>query len=183
MPVAPHAHIATLTFPDGADDDAREEALLKAVTERYPTVTAIRVKEALETVNGVVEDLVTAIRAAAALTLIASVLVLAGTLAASHRARIYDAVILKTLGARRGTLIGAYALEYFILGTAAAVFGVVAGVVAARFIAVDLMELKFAILMAALGAAALAVAVTVVLGLVGTWRALGEEPARVLRNL
>lgn len=180
---APHAHIATLTFPGGADD-AREQALLKEITDRFPTVTAIRVKEALETVNDVVADLVLAIRAAAALTLIASMLVLAGTLAASHRARIYDAVILKTLGARRRTLIGAYVLEYLILGTAAAVFGVAAGVVAARFIAVELMELKFALMPgAALGATALAVAVTVGLGLIGTWRALGEEPARVLRNL
>ncbi len=180
---APHAHLATLTFPGGAGEE-QELALLREVSAEFPTVTAIRVKEALETVNGVVQDLVTAIRAAAALTLIASVLVLAGTLAASHRARIYDAVILKTLGARRRTLIGAYTLEYLILGGTAALFGVGAGVVAARFIAVELMELEFVFLpLAALSAVALAVAIAVALGLVGTWRALGEQPARVLRNL
>lgn len=180
---APHAHLATLTFPGGATDET-ELSLLRAISEAFPTVTTIRVKEALATVNGVVEDLVTGIRAAAAVTLVASVLVLAGTLAASHRARIYDAVILKTLGARRRTLIGAFTLEYLILGGAAALFGVAAGVVAARFIAVDLMELKFEFMpMAALGAAAIAVLTTVALGLVGTWRALGVEPARVLRSL
>jgi len=180
---APHAHLATLTFPDGADE-TRELDILRQISADFPTVTAIRVKEALETVNGVVEDLVAAVRAASALTLIASVLVLAGTLAASHRARIYDAVILKTLGARRRTLIAAYSLEYLILGVTAAVFGVAAGVIAARFIAVDLMELEFVFMpLAALGAVAIAVIVTVGLGLIGTWRALGEQPARVLRSL
>jgi len=38
--------------------------------------------------------------------------VLAGALAAGHRARLYDAVVLKTLGATRGKLVTAYALEY-----------------------------------------------------------------------
>ncbi|MEM9222036.1 MAG: FtsX-like permease family protein [Pseudomonadota bacterium] len=180
---APHAHLATLTFPGGGDE-AAELAVLKEVSETFPTITAIRVKDALETVNGVVSDLALAIRAAAAVTLIASVLVLAGTLAASHRARIYDAVILKTLGARRRTLVAAFALEYMLLALAAALFGIIAGVVAARFIAVDLMELSFVFLpWTAVGAVATAVVVTVGLGLIGTWRALGEQPARVLRAL
>ena len=54
--------------------------------------------------------------APALVTLIAAVLVLGGALAAGHRYRVYDAVVLKTLGATRGKLIGAYALEYLLLG-------------------------------------------------------------------
>lgn len=180
---APHAHLATLTL-DNTNSDTKELEILSDVSSAFPTVTAIRVKDALQTVNGVVQDLALAIRAAAAVTLIASMFVLAGTLAASHRSRIYDAVILKTLGARRRTVVGAYVLEYAILGLAAAAFGLAAGIFVARFIAVDLMELQFIILPAtAIGAVAIAVAVTVGLGLVGTWRALGEQPAKVLRNL
>src|SRR6185369_13209986 len=49
-------------------------------------------------------------RRASALALVAAVLVLGGALAAGHRYRVYDAVVLKTLGATRGQLIGAYAL-------------------------------------------------------------------------
>ena len=54
-------------------------------------------------------------------------LVLGGALAAGHRHRVYDAVILKTLGATRVRLLAAYALEYLVLGLATAVFGVAAG--------------------------------------------------------
>ncbi|WP_342353608.1 ABC transporter permease [Acuticoccus sediminis] len=180
---APHAHLATLSFPGGGDDE-KELKLLKTITDAFPTVTSIRVKDALAAVNGIVSDLVFAVRIAASITLFASILVLAGTLAASHRSRIYDAVILKTLGARRRTLLLAYGLEYALLGMAAAVFSMAAGSLAGWFIVSDLMELDFTFMPgAAFVAVAVAVIVTVGLGLSGTWRALGERPALVLRSL
>ena len=43
-----------------------------------------------------VTNLVLAIRGASAVTLISAILVLGGALAAGHRHRVYDAVILKT---------------------------------------------------------------------------------------
>jgi putative ABC transport system permease protein len=92
--------------------------------------------------------------------------------------------VLKTLGARRRTLLAAYGLEYALLGLASAIFGVAAGTLAAWLITAELMEVGFVFLPgAAVTAVLLAVAVTVGLGLVGTWRALGEKPAPVLRNL
>lgn len=180
---APHGHLATLVFPGGGSE-AQELRVLEDVAEAFPTVTSIRVKEALEAVNGVVADLVVAVRATAAVALVSAVLVLAGTLAASHRSRIYDAVILKTLGARRRTLLTTYGLEYALLGVATAAFAVAAGTAAAWFIATRLMELSFVFLPGtAVSAVLLAVTVTVGLGLVGTWRALGRKPAAVLRAL
>ena len=122
---APHTHIATLTesHPDAAGD-AR---IIKAVADAFPMVTSVRVREALETIGTVVTNLVLAIRGASAVTLISAILVLGGALAAGHRHRVYDAVILKTLGATRARLLGAYALEYLMIGFATAVFGVIAG--------------------------------------------------------
>jgi putative ABC transport system permease protein len=127
---------------------------------------------------------VLAIRGASALTLLVAVLVLGGALAAGHRHRVYDAVILKTVGATRLRLLSAYALEYFALGLATAVFGVAAGTAAAAFVVTKVMHLSFAVVPGpSLVAAAGAVAATVVLGLLGTFTALGQKPAPVLRNL
>ena len=180
---APHAHLATLAFPGGADT-AREVALLAEVGRAFPTVTAVRVKEALEAVNDLVGDLAIAVRAAASIALLASVLVLAGALAASHASRIYDAVVLKTLGATRRRLIAAFALEYLILGLATAAFAVVAGALAAWGVLAGVMDIPFSLLPGpAIGAVAAALAVTVGLGLVGTWRVLGVSAAPVLRDL
>ncbi len=179
---APHTHIATLTpkIPNPADD-AR---IVKAVAQAFPMVTSVRVREALQTIGSVITNLVLAIRGASAVTLLAALLVLGGALAAGHRHRVYDAVILKTLGATRARLIGAYALEYLMIGLATAVFGVAAGSVAAWLIVTRLMTLGF-VWQAGDAAAvvAAALAVTVGLGLIGTLGALNRKPASVLRNL
>src|SRR5689334_2938903 len=179
---APHSHVATLseTHPDPAGD-AR---IVKQVAEAFPTVTSVRVREALETVGTVITNLVLAIRGASAVTLISAILVLGGALAAGHRHRVYDAVILKTLGATRARLLGAYALEYLLIGLATAVFGVIAGSVAARLIVTRLMAFSFVWdVGSAAAVVASALVVTVGLGLAGTLLALNQKPATVLRNL
>jgi putative ABC transport system permease protein len=182
---APHTHIATLTYPGSVQERARAEiALLKAAADAFPTVTAVRVRDALDAVGNIVANLVLAIRGASALTLLVAVLVLGGALAAGHRHRVYDAVILKTVGATRLRLLSAYALEYFAIGLATAVFGVAAGSAAAAFVIMKVMNLSFVWLPGpSLLAAAGAVAATVALGLLGTFSALGQKPAPVLRNL
>ena len=139
---APVTDIATVTFPGGGSS-AEETALMKAVTDTFPGVTAVRVKEALDAVRAIVTNLVLGVRAASAITLIAAVLVLAGALAAGHRHRVYDAVILKTLGATRRQLMTAYAVEYLLLGSATVVFGVAAGSIAGWGVVVDFMALPF----------------------------------------
>ncbi|SCY19356.1 ABC transporter permease [Microvirga guangxiensis] len=180
---APHTHLATVTFPNGSDA-ATDARILRSSAQTYPMVSSVRVKDALEAVNDVVSQLVMAIRGASSIALIASLLVLAGALAAGHRARLYDAVVLKTLGATRARLLSAYALEYGLLGLATAVFGLLAGGTAAYFIVSRIMNLSFSLdLSGALVACALAVLVTVGLGLVGTWRILSQKPAQYLRNL
>jgi putative ABC transport system permease protein len=180
---APHSDIATLTFTDG-DMPAQETALIKALAKTFPAVSAVRVKDALETVDRLIGNLLLALRSASAVTLIAAALVLGGALAASQRFRIYDAVVLKTLGATRGRLIAAYALEYLLIGLATVLFGVAAGSLAAALVVTRVMEVPFVFVPAqAAGAAGAALLVTVVLGLLGTFTALDRKPAEVLRNL
>ena len=179
---APHTHVATLTQPSSSvESDAQ---IIRKVADAFPMVTSVRVREVMETVGTMVSNLVLAIRGASAVTLISAILVLGGALAAGHRHRVYDAVILKTLGATRLRLLGAYALEYLLIGLATAAFGVLAGSVAAWLIVTRLMTLSF---VWQAGSAAIVVAaaliVTVSLGLIGTLLALNQKPATVLRNL
>jgi putative ABC transport system permease protein len=180
---APHTDIATLTFADGGNP-AEETALVKALADAFPTVSAIRVKDALDMIDHLVGNLVLGLRGASSIALIAAALVLGGALAAGQRFRIYDAVILKTLGATRPRLVMAYALEYLLIGLAAVIFGVAAGSITAALVITRVMEFSFVwMFMPALATAVLALLVTVVLGLIGTFSALGHKPAEVLRNL
>ncbi|WP_413710474.1 ABC transporter permease [Rhizobium sp. Rhizsp82] len=179
---APHAWLATLTDPSATP--AEEAALLKTVTNTYPTITSVRVKDALDIVNELVGQLATAIRAAASVALIASILVLAGALAAGNRARTHDAVVLKTLGATRSMLIRAFSYEYLILGVATAIFALLAGGTAAWFVVSRIMKLPSAFLPDVAGLTLVtALVLTVGIGLIGTWRILGQKAAPVLREL
>ncbi len=189
---APHAHLATLRVGEAsalgdeetAAETKRDGEILNVVTSRFPTVTSVRVRDALTAVNGLIEQLATAIRAAALLALAASVLVLGGALAAGNRARIHDAVVLKTLGARRRVLIGAYIAEYTILGLATAIFALLAGGLAGWFVIAQIMGFSFTLLPSVAVATVVAALVfTVGFGLVGTWRVLGQKAAPVLREL
>jgi putative ABC transport system permease protein len=180
---APHTDIATLTFADGGSTQ-EETALVKKLGDAFPMVSAVRVKDALDAIDHLVSNLVLGLRGASAITLIAAALVLGGALAAGQRFRIYDAVILKTLGATRGRLMAAYALEYFLVGLAAVLFGVIAGSIAADLVVTRIMEFSFSwVALPAIGAALASLVVTVLLGLLGTFRAMGHKPAQVLRNL
>jgi putative ABC transport system permease protein len=180
---APHSDIATLTFADGGTT-LEETAVIKALAEAYPTVTAVRVKDALDAVDALVGKLVLGLRGASAITLVAAALVLGGALAAGQRYRVYDAVILKTLGATRAQLIAAYAIEYLLIGVATVVFAVAAGSLAAGLVVTRVMDFPFIwVAGPAVATATAALLATVILGLAGTFSALGRKPAEVLRNL
>ncbi len=179
---APHSWLATLTDADATPE--QEAELLNAITRAFPAVTSVRVKDALDIVNTVIGQLGNAVRAIAAIALVASILVLSGALAAGNRARIHDAVVLKTLGATRRKLLTAYCLEYALLGLATAIFALLAGGVAARFVVMQIMKLPSQFQLEVAAATILAALVlTVGFGLLGTWRVLGHKAAPILRNL
>ncbi|MCG6856574.1 MAG: ABC transporter permease [Salaquimonas sp.] len=186
---APHTYLATLAIPSpGAKsrdgDTARDGTIMREITKDFPSVASVRVRDALEMINGLIAQLGTAIRAASAIALIASALVLAGALAAGNRARGHDAVVLKTLGATRPALLRTFVYEFALLGFATALFALAAGAIAAWYIVTEIMGFS-AIFSpaAALAVVALALAVTVGLGLAGTWRILGQKAAPYLREL
>ncbi|MBM3573028.1 MAG: FtsX-like permease family protein, partial [Alphaproteobacteria bacterium] len=175
---APQSHIATVQVPPDQEDRAE-----KLVTSAFPNVSAIRVKEALATANRVLEAIGQAVQLTAMITLVAGALVLAGAVVATHHHRVYEAVVLKVLGARRRDVVGAYLMEYCLLGIVTAVIAALFGAVAASLIMTEVMRAPFTLVPSAI-ALALAVGVTIAvgLGLAGTWHALGQKAAPLLRN-
>ena len=175
---APHSHIAAVEAPPSAED-----TIERTVADRFLNVSAIRVREALEAAARIMEGVSWAVRGVAAITIAAGALVLAGTIAAGHRRRVYDAVVFKVLGARRGRVLGGYLLEYGALGLLTAVIGAAVGTAAAWGIVVHLMKSDWAFdLPAAAVTAAFCLAVTLIMGLFGTWRAMGQKAMPHLRN-
>jgi putative ABC transport system permease protein len=117
------------------------------------------------------------------IAIVAGVLVLAGAVAAGRRKRIYDAVVLKTLGATRANILYAYALEYGILGLATGVIAALVGSVAAWSVLVLVMGANWVLLpMTIIGPIGIGLFATLAAGFVGTWQALRVPAAPLLRN-
>ena len=178
LEAAPQTHIATARTPPGG-----EAALERAVTDRFPNVSAIAVKDALAALSEIVSAIGTALRATAAITLAAGTLVLAGAVAAGQRRRVYEAVVLKVLGATRSDVTRAFLIEYGILGLTTAAIAAALGTLAAYLVLTRVMHQDWTFMPGALVSTALiATALTLGIGYAGTWKALGAKAAPFLRN-
>jgi putative ABC transport system permease protein len=175
---APQTHLAAVYLPQ-----AEEEKLVRAVTESFPNVSAIHVREALAAVDRLIGTIGDAVRLTAMVALAAGMLVLGGAIAAGHHRRVYDAVVLKVLGATRGDLARAFLIEHGLLGVLSALVACALGTLAAYFLVTRLMKLDWVFLpLPLLWTLGLAIVLTLALGFAGTWCALGAKAAPYLRN-
>jgi putative ABC transport system permease protein len=179
LEAAPHSVISAVY----AEPGAAEEAVQRAVTDAFPNVSAIRVKDALDNANRILDAVSMAVRTTASVTLLAGIFVLAGAVATGQHRRIHDAVILKVLGAARWRVVFSYLAEYALLGMLTAVVAGLVGTVISRFIVTELMRSEFVISPNAIVlTAVISLICTIGLGLFGTWKALGLKAAPLLRN-
>jgi putative ABC transport system permease protein len=176
---APHSFMATISMPE-----PQERPFARAVAGAFPTVSAIRVKEVVAAVSDLLGQLSVAVRAASSVAILAGIAVLIGALAASRRARIYDSVMLKLLGATRARILAAQALEFGALALIVSLIAFALGAGAGWYVVVEVLELEWApdwtIVALTLVTGAL---VTLVIGLLGSLPALAARPARALRTL
>ncbi|HET7083615.1 MAG TPA: FtsX-like permease family protein [Rhizomicrobium sp.] len=174
---APHAFLATVRV-----SPEQENAMYMTVTNRFPNISTVRVKDAIQQVQTLLASLAQGVSAASLVTILAGLLVLAGAIAAGGRARLYDATILKVLGATRTRIALVYVIEYGVLGAATGVIALLAGTLAGWVIAHSILDVPFtfdarAVIVTVAGGGA----ATLVFGLIGALAALRSRPARRLR--
>jgi putative ABC transport system permease protein len=124
-----------------------------------------------------------AVQLSTAVAVLAGILVLAGAVAAENRRRIYEAVVLKVIGATRREIATSYLIEHAILGFGTAAIAAGLGSAAAWGVTTRIMRIQWiwlpeVVAATAVGAAALAL----LLGLAGIWQALRQKAAPHMRN-
>lgn len=175
---APVTYVATVRVPP-----EREVALQQAVVAAFPNVTAINVRDVLDTFVQVVERLSLAIRAIALFCIATGGLVLAAALSTTRYRRLYEAVVLKALGATRGLLARAYAAEYALLGLVGGTIGVLLASLLSWGILEWIFDLPWLLQPRVLAAGlALTILLTLAVGWLTTFRLLGRRPLTVLRQ-
>lgn len=174
---APHSFIATVYA-----DQTAEAQILRDLASTYPNITAIRIRDVVDRVGEALAAIARATSIAAIVTLLTGLVVLVGAAASGERARVYEAAVMKTLGATRATMLKSFALRSALMGAAAGVVAVIFGGLAGWAVMYFVMEATFrfepvsAILIVAGGAA-----VSLLAGLAFALRPLSARPAQVLR--
>ena len=177
LAAAPHSYIATVYAEPQA-----EAAILRDLANRFPNITAIRVRDAIDRVSEILEALAAATAYGAAATLLTGFLVLLGTAAAAEPARRYEAALLKTLGASRAHILRSFALRSVILGGGAGLVALVAGITGAWAVSYFVFETDYQVIWSnALAIITGGVLSTLLAGLFFAWRPLAARPARILR--
>ncbi len=175
---APHSYVATV----GATPEA-EVLVERTLVREFPQVTTVRVREALGRVVELMGGIAAAARGVGGVTLLSGALVLAGAVAAGHRRRTYESVVLKVLGVGRRDVILIHAAEFALLGLVTGVIAAVAGTVTAWGVTTRVLDQDWTFLPGTVaGTVAFCILLTLGLGLAGTWRALGESASPHLRN-
>jgi putative ABC transport system permease protein len=175
---APFTYVATVNVPP-----QKEVPLQQAVVAAFPNVTAINIGDVLESFTRVLDRLSLAIRGVALFCVIAAGLVMGAALAVTRYRRLYESVILKALGATRGFVAKAFAIEYLLLGTVAGMIGITLssglGWAILRFV----FDLPWMFQPGLLACGMIStVVLTVLIGFGGTFGILGKRPLPILRR-
>lgn len=174
---APHSLIATVY----ADPEA-EAGILTEISSRYPNITAIPVSEAIARVASVFASLAGATRWGAAAAILAGVVVLIGAAGTGAPGRAREAAILKTLGATRRRILASFLWRAGLLGAAAGLIALAAGIAAAWAVSHFLFEAEFSVIWpSALVILACGTLANLAANLAFSLSALRARPARVLR--
>ncbi len=174
---APHTFIATTYAAPKA-----EAAIMTDITQAYPNVTAIRVRDAVDQVAGLLTGLARASAWGASATLLTGFLVLIGAAAADQQARRHEAAVLKTLGATRAQILGSLTLRALLLGLAAGGVALGAGLLGGWAVSQFIMETGFRVNWpSALTIIAGGVGISILAGLGFALGPLSARPSRILR--
>ncbi|GAA0864724.1 ABC transporter permease [Sphingopyxis soli] len=176
---APHNMVATVAVPPKA-----EAGLARSIPRAFPSASLIQVRDVVSQVTTLLTQMSQAIAAAASIAILAGIAVLIGAIAASRERRVYDSVILKQLGATRGQILGAQAMEYAVLAGILGALALGLGLAGAWYVVTQLFDFRFApdplvVGLTLIGGAGL----SFLIGIAGSWPLLSAKPAQALRSL
>lgn len=158
-------------------------AVTRAVVAQYPTLTVINLNEVLETVGAVLDRIGLVIRFVAGFSVVAGLIILASSIAATKYRRTRDAVLYKTLGATRRKVWRIFAMEYSALGLVAGLVGAGLAAAAAWVVFTYVLDMTYRLeILPLLGGVAATWLLTVAIGLLSTLDVLATKPLQVLRE-
>jgi putative ABC transport system permease protein len=180
LEAAPNVYIAALDAP--LTEPARSR-FQRDLVDAYPNITAIDVVDIVRGLQKILNTITVGVSFIGGFVFLSGVLILIGSIAMTKFQRIYEAAVLKTLGATRRMVLTMLMLEYALLGLIAGVIGSIAAMGLAYAISVHVFELDWQLVPAIylIGTAATILLVTLT-GALSSLDVLNRKPLAVLRS-
>ena len=162
---------------------AEVPAFQRDTFRQFPSVTVINAADVIEIIQQVVDQIAIVVRFISAFAILAGVIILASSIAATRFRRAKEVAILKTLGATRQRISAIFSVEFLILGAAAGTLGAILATAFSNLLLTRLLNAKAHIdWLPAVAAIALTAVVANAAGWLASFRILGQKPLEVLRN-
>lgn len=176
---APQMWVAAINGPETEPERSRFQ---RALLDKYPNVSVIDVADIVKAVTRIVNNITLAVTFVGAFVLLSGALILSGSLAMTKFQRVYETAVLKTLGAKRKTILLILLAEYGLMGTVAGIVGSVAAVGLSYATSHYVFEIKWRLTpeINLIGILATILLVTIV-GAVSTLDVLSRKPLATLR--
>jgi putative ABC transport system permease protein len=176
---APQTWIGILKAPE---DPTARGRLQRDMVAQFPNVSAIDLREVLATVKGAVDNVTLAISVVGGIALLSGVLILAGAVAMTKFQRVYEAAILRTLGASTRMLGAMLAFEYGGLGLLAGAVGAAGAIALTWGVSREVLDIPWrpAPGLAAIGAV-ITMALVGIVGVTSSYDVLRRKPLGTLR--
>lgn len=158
--------------------------VLRGLVQRFPNVLVIDVAQVLGQVQRMMDQVARAVQFVFLFTVLAGLVVLYAAIASAQDERLYQATLLRTLGASRAQLLQATLAEFMLLGAVAGLLAAAGASGLAYVLATRLLHLDFSLspVVWVVGVIGGALAVGVA-GYIGTRRVLRSRPMQLLRDL
>ena len=158
--------------------------LLNSLVRTFPNIVVIDIAQMLAQVQRMIDHAARAVQFVFLFTLVAGLAVLYAAVASTQDERIYQATLLRTLGASRAQIHRAHLAEFVLIGAVAGIVAAAGATGLAYFVANRFLHMQYApdpaVWLIGVGGGALGVAVA---GWLGTRRILAVPPLGVLRAL
>jgi putative ABC transport system permease protein len=170
------------TYITSANLKAGDARSLSQLARRFPSVSIFDIDDLLGQVRSVLDKAILAVQSVFAFTLFAGLTVLLAALQSSRDERRYESAMLRTLGARRATVLQGVLSEFATLGLLAGLLAAAGASVAAYFMDTRVLQLHYTfdwwICVEGLVGGALLVAGT---GWLATRSVVNQPPLKTLR--
>ncbi len=168
---------------NGPTDELEKSRFESRMLNQFPNLSVIDVTEIVRSITRIIDNVTLTITFTGAFVFLSGVLILIGSIAITKFQRVYEAAVLKTLGAKRKTLLAILLAEYGLLGLVSGLIGAFTaeGLSYATSKYIFQIDWTFAPQLNITGVAATILLVTIV-GAISTLDVLTQKPLGILRT-